>query len=194
MKTIDERKAILEAEIIKQQKKGWQIANRTDTTCQMVKEKKPETCLIVILFLLFVIPGLLYLILMKGNVTVYIEITEEGEVKYSGKDLSPYELGELKKEYVDTVIDGRKLSPYEIEMREKAAAAAGGDKKTVSQAPVMSQTPNALGLLTTSAIADGLKIPEEEVIKLIESNQLKGKKIGDKYFVVKEDFDAFMKN
>jgi excisionase family DNA binding protein len=118
-------------------------------------------------------------------VTVYIEITEEGEVKYSGKDLSPYELEQLKKEYVDTVVNGRKLSPYEIEMREKAA---GGDKKTVSQAT------NALGLLTTSAIADGLKIPEEEVIKLIESNQLKGKKIGDKYFVVKDDFDAFMKN
>jgi excisionase family DNA binding protein len=124
-------------------------------------------------------------------VTVYIEITEEGEVKYSGKDLSPYELEQLKKEYVDTVVNGRKLSPYEIEMREKAA---GGDKKTVSQPPVMSQATNALGLLTTSAIADGLKIPEEEVIKLIESNQLKGKKIGDKYFVVKDDFDAFMKN
>jgi hypothetical protein len=48
MRTIDERKAILEAEIIKQQKKGWLIANRTDTTCQLTKEKKPETCLIVI--------------------------------------------------------------------------------------------------------------------------------------------------
>ena len=54
MKTLEERKAILEAEIIKQQKKGWLIANRTDTTCQLTKEKKPETCLIVILFLLFV--------------------------------------------------------------------------------------------------------------------------------------------
>jgi excisionase family DNA binding protein len=75
-------------------------------------------------------------------------------------------------------------------MREKAA---GGDKKTIPQAPVMSQATISLGLLTTTAIADGLKIPEEEVIKLIKSNQLKGKKIGDKYFVLKDNFDAFMK-
>ena len=190
MKTLEERKTILEYEITKQQKKGWQIASRTDTTCQLIKEKKPETCLIVILFLLFVIPGLLYLILTKGNVTVYIEITEEGEVKYSGKDLSPYEIGELKKEYVDTVIEGRKLSPYEIEMLEKNS---GGDKKTRYQAPIMNQATNDLGLLTTSAIADGLKISEEGVIKLITTDQLKGKKIGDTYFVRKEDFDDFMK-
>jgi excisionase family DNA binding protein len=147
----------------------------------------------VILFLLFVIPGLLYLIITKGNVTVYIEITDEGEIKYSGKDLSPYELEQLKKEYVDTVVNGRKLSQYEIEMREKAAEAAGGDIKIVSRTPVMSQTTNALGLLTTSEIADGLKISEEEVVKLIETGQLKGKKIGDKYFIRKDDFDEFMK-
>jgi excisionase family DNA binding protein len=192
MKTLEERKAILEYEITKQQKKGWQIASRTDTTCQLIKEKKPEIIVVVILFLLFVIPGLLYLILMKGSITVYVEINDEGEIKYSGKDLSPYELDKLKTEYVDTVVNGRKLSPYEIEMREKAA---DGDKKTatVSQTSVMSQATNTLGLLTTSGIADGLKIPEEEVIKLIETNQLKGKKIGNKYFIVKEDFDAFMK-
>jgi excisionase family DNA binding protein len=191
MKTIEERKSILEVEIIKQQKKGWQIASRTDTTCQLTKEKKPETVVVVILILLFVIPGILYLIFMKGTMTVYVEINEEGEVKYSGKDLSPYELNQLKTEYVETVVDGRKLSPYEIEMREKVAAE---EKKTTPPPPVTSQVTNALGLLTTSAIADGLKIPEEEVIKLIKSNQLKGKKIGDKYFVMKEDFDAFMKN
>ena len=43
MKTFEERKAILEYEITKQQKKDWQIASRTDTTCQLTKEKKPET-------------------------------------------------------------------------------------------------------------------------------------------------------
>jgi excisionase family DNA binding protein len=190
MKTFDERKTILDAEIIKQQKKGWQISNRTDMTCQLIKENKPEIIVVVILFLLFLIPGILYLILMKGTVTIYVEINEDGEIKYSGKDLSPYELEQLKNEYIDPVVNGRKLSPYEIEMREKAA---GELNKTTFQAPVMSQTTNALGLLTTSAIADGLKISEEEVIKLIETNDLKGKKIGDKYFVRKEDFDEFMK-
>jgi hypothetical protein len=191
MRTIEERKAILEAEIIKQQKKGWQIASRTDITCQLTKEKKPETVVVVILILLFVIPGILYLILMKGIITVYIEINEVGEALYSGKDLSPYELEQLKKEYVETVVNGRKLSPYEIEMKEKAFSAV---KKTTSQTLNTNQVTNDLGLLTTIVIADGLKVPEEEVVKLIESNQLKGKKIGDKYFVVKEDFDSFMKS
>ena len=190
MKTLEERKAILEAEIIKQQKKDWQIASRTDTTCQLTKEKKPETIVVVILILLFVIPGILYLIFMKGTITVYIEINEEGEIVYSGKDLSPFEIEQLKKDYVATVVDGRKLSPYEIEMREKTATE---EKIVAPLPPFTSQTTNTLGLLTTRDIADGLKIPEEEVIKLIKTSQLKGKKIGDKYFVLKEDFDAFMK-
>ena len=190
MKTFDERKAILDNEIIKQQKKGWQIANRTDLTCQLIMEKKPEIIVVVILFLLFVIPGLLYLILMKGSITVYVEINEEGEIKYSGKDLSPYELDRLKTEYVDTVVNGRKLSPYEIEMREKAA---GDAKKTTNKTTLMSQSTNDLGLLTTSSIAGGLKISEEEVIKLITTDQLKAKKIGDKYFIRREDFDEFMR-
>jgi excisionase family DNA binding protein len=190
MKTFDERKAILDNEIIKQQKKGWQIANRTDLTCQFIMGKKPEIIVVVILFLLFVIPGLLYLILMKGSITVYVEINEEGEIKYSGKDLSPYELNQLKTEYVETVVDGRKLSPYEIEMSEKNSS---GDKRTTIHAPIKNQATNDLGLLTTDSIAVGLKISEEEVIKLITTDQLKGKKIGDKYFVRKEDFDEFMK-
>lgn len=55
------------------------------------------------------------------------------------------------------------------------------------------QQSDDLGLLTTQRIASGLGISEEEVIKLITTNQLKGKKVGEKYFVRKEDFDAFMK-
>ncbi len=55
------------------------------------------------------------------------------------------------------------------------------------------QSTSNLGLLSTKSIAEGLAIAEEEVIKLITSGQLKGKKIGEKYFVRKEDFDLFMK-
>jgi len=176
MKTLDERRSILDAEIEKQQRKGWQIASRTDTTCQMTKEKRPDGCTTAILIILFVIPGILYLILMKGTNTVYIEISEEGEVNYSGPNLSPYELSELKKE------------------------APGGSTKSNIQQPLTTQkqessqiTPD-LGFLTTKTISEGLNISEEEVIKLIKSGQLKGKKIGEKYFVAKDDFDTFMKN
>ena len=191
MKTLEERRAILESEIVKQQKKGWQISSRSETTCQLTKEKKPETIVVVILILLFVIPGLLYLIFTKGIMTVYIEVDEQGDIKYSGKDISPYDLEQLKKDYVETIVDGRQLSPYEIEMREKAKAE---QEKTTFKPPIIRSGPNDLGLLTTIAIANGVGISEEEVIKLIKSNQLKGKKIGEKYFVLKEDFDSFMKS
>jgi excisionase family DNA binding protein len=190
MKKLEERNAILDAEIIKQQKKGWQVVSRTETNCQLMMNKRPETCLIVALLLLFIIPGIIYLVVSKKTTTVYIEVDEEGKIVYSGTDLSPYELGELNKEYIEANVDGRKLSPYEIEMREKAS---GSVKKPSPQVPITNNATNDLGLLTTKTIADGLKLPEEDVIKLIETNELKGKKIGNKYFVVKEDFDAFMK-
>lgn len=175
MKTIEERKAILDAEIIKQQKKGWQVTSRTNTTCQLIKDKKPETIVVIILILLFVIPGILYLIFMKGAITVYVEITDNGEIKYSGKDLSPYEIEQLKNDYVEIVVEGRKLSPYEIELREKELAKNKRNENPSSTSPDTDKSIIDLGLLTTNKIADGLKIPEEEVINLITTNQLKGK-------------------
>ena len=168
MKTLEERKAILNAVMIKHQKNGWQVVSQTDTTCQISKEKKPETCLVVLLILLFIIPGILYLIFAKGIINIYVEVDEEGKVKYSGKDLSPYELTQLEKESAG-------IDVIQVEKTES-------DEKTSN-----------LGLLTTKNIAEGLNIPEEEVIKMVESGQLKGKKIGDKYLVTKDEFDAFMK-
>jgi excisionase family DNA binding protein len=48
-------------------------------------------------------------------------------------------------------------------------------------------------IYTPSDIASALKISEQDVINLIKTNKLKAKLIGDKYFIRKEDFDAFMK-
>jgi hypothetical protein len=83
MKTIEERKAILEAEIVKQQKKGWQIVSRTDTNCQLKKERRANGCIAVLLLILFIIPGILYLIFMRDTTLVFFEVNEEGEIKYS---------------------------------------------------------------------------------------------------------------
>lgn len=49
-----------------------------------------------------------------------------------------------------------------------------------------------LGLFSTKEIAEGLEMTEEEVISLILSGKLKGKKINNKYFVRKEDFTEYM--
>lgn len=50
-----------------------------------------------------------------------------------------------------------------------------------------------LNILTPSQIAEALGLAESDVLDLIRTQQLKAKKIGEKYFIRKEDFDDFMK-
>lgn len=97
MKTLEERKAILENEITKQLRKGWRISSRTETGCQLIQDKKRNGCLLVFLFIFFIIPGIFYLLLTQGKtISVFIEVNGEGQVIYSSKDLSPSQLNEIK--------------------------------------------------------------------------------------------------
>jgi excisionase family DNA binding protein len=171
MKTLEERKAILNAEINHSLKNNWRVTTRTDTTCQLIMERKPETCLIILLLLFFIIPLIIYLLVRKKTTTVYVEVNEDGEVIYTSKDLSTSMLQEANE------LANKRASSVVIETTSSTTA----------------QPTTDLGLLTTGTIAEGLKISEDDVIKLIKTNELKGKKIGDKYFVRKEDFDAYMK-
>jgi hypothetical protein len=99
MGTIEERKEILEKEITRQLKKGWRISSRTETGCQLIMDKKRNGCLIVILFLFFILPGIFYLILTQGKtISVYVEVNEDGQIKYSSKDLSADQLREANRQ------------------------------------------------------------------------------------------------
>jgi hypothetical protein len=89
MKTPEERKAILENEVAKQLRKGWRISSKTETGCQLLIDKKRDTVTVVVLFLFFILPGIFYLLLTMGRTqSVYIEVTEDGEIRYSSKDFS----------------------------------------------------------------------------------------------------------
>lgn len=97
MKTLEERKTILEYEVTKQLRKGWKISSRTETGCQLIQDKKRNGCLLVFLFIFFIIPGIFYLLLTQGKtVSIFIEVNEEGQVIYSSKDLSTSRLNEIK--------------------------------------------------------------------------------------------------
>ena len=97
MKTPEERKAILEKEIAHSLKNGWRISSRTETGCQIVQDKKRNGCLLVFLFLFFIIPGIFYLLLTQGQtISVYIEVDEEGRISFSSKDLSSKQLEEAR--------------------------------------------------------------------------------------------------
>jgi len=76
MKTIEERKAILDIEIAKRMKKGWRIANRTETGCKLVSDKNPNGFLLLLLFTISFMPGL-------GSTrtkSLFVEVNEEGEI------------------------------------------------------------------------------------------------------------------
>lgn len=67
MKPLEERKAALEAEIVRQQKKGWQVISKTETSCQFTIKKNIDIILVIVLFIFFVLPAILYLILRKKS-------------------------------------------------------------------------------------------------------------------------------
>ena len=81
MKTLEERKTILDAEVIKRQKNNWLLKNKTDTTCQFTKDMGPNGCLGIVLCLIFLLPGILYFLFAKNTEILFIEINEEGECK-----------------------------------------------------------------------------------------------------------------
>jgi hypothetical protein len=91
MKTIEERKLILDKEIFKLVNHGWRLSHRSDTKCLLVKDKKVNGCLLTILLLLFILPGIIYLLISKGKSTLKIDITEEGNIIYFPTGLSIFE-------------------------------------------------------------------------------------------------------
>jgi hypothetical protein len=95
MKSVEEMKLILDKDIFKHVNHGWRIATKSDTKCLMVKEKKAKGFLLIILLLLFIVPGIVYLFMYKGRGTVIIEVTQDGNIKYYVTGLSDHEKSEL---------------------------------------------------------------------------------------------------
>ena len=96
MKTLEERKSILDKEIFKHVNHGWRVSTRSDTKALLTKEKKTKGCLLVFLLLLFIIPGIIYLFINKGKGILKIEVTQEGLVKCNTTGLSTFEIQELE--------------------------------------------------------------------------------------------------
>jgi len=95
MKSIEEMRLILDKDIFKHVNHGWRVATKSDTKCLMIKEKKAKGFLLIILLLLFILPGIFYLFMYKGRSTVMIEVTQDGNIKYFVTGLSDHEKSEL---------------------------------------------------------------------------------------------------
>lgn len=76
-----ERKAILDVEVSKQAQLGWKLSTRTDTSAQLTKNKGPNITIALLLLLIMILPGILYLIFAKGEVSLYLEVDEFGNIQ-----------------------------------------------------------------------------------------------------------------
>ena len=76
MKTLEERKIILDEEALRLIGKGWIVKSRSDTTCLLIKEDTVAGCLSLIVSLLVLFP-----FFDKHIKTHMIEVTLEGKIK-----------------------------------------------------------------------------------------------------------------
>ncbi len=78
MKTLAERKGILNEEVFRLEGKGWIVKNRTDTTCLLLKEDTAMGCLSLVVSLMVLFP-----FFDKRIKSRIIEVTPEGNIKRS---------------------------------------------------------------------------------------------------------------
>ncbi len=79
--TFAERKEILDREVDKYLRQGWQLMSRTDTSAQLLYETKASCLVALVLALLLIVPALLYLMFYKGSRKLFLEVDEQGAVK-----------------------------------------------------------------------------------------------------------------
>lgn len=79
--TIEQRKSILQSQIVKYVKKGFRVTSQTDTTAQLIKPK--QFSFFWFLVNLFLIIGWVFYLawyLAKKDETIFLEVNENGRV------------------------------------------------------------------------------------------------------------------
>jgi len=79
--SVDERRALLDQEVVRHAGHGWRVTTRSDTSAQLVKEKKVNGCLAIILLCLGIIPGLIYLAANRAPDSLYLDVDEFGRIR-----------------------------------------------------------------------------------------------------------------
>jgi hypothetical protein len=85
---LEERSAILEAEVMKYARMGYEVRARTQTTAQLVKPKKFSFIWALVWFLLFGIGLIIYLLYYWGKreQRIYLEVDERGRIRSPNTD------------------------------------------------------------------------------------------------------------
>jgi len=80
---IEERRTILDREVARYVSAGYILISRTDNTAQLVSETSPNGCLLIGLFLLGIVPGLIYMMISKRTESLYIEVDDFGHLNHT---------------------------------------------------------------------------------------------------------------
>lgn len=80
----EERSSILDAEVMRYARQGYQVRARAQTTAQLVKPKKFSFIWALVWFLLFGIGIIVYLLYYWGkrDQTIYLEVDERGNIRH----------------------------------------------------------------------------------------------------------------
>jgi hypothetical protein len=77
-----QRSAILDEHIANYVRQGYQVAARTPTTCQLIKQKRFNLLIAIILFCLAIFPFVIYMLFYvnKKGGSVYLQVDAGGVV------------------------------------------------------------------------------------------------------------------
>lgn len=80
--TAEMRRNVLEQEIQSYVRKGYRVMSQTDTSAQLIKPKKFNLLIAIILLICFVLPFIIYLLIYMAarDKTVYITVDAQGRV------------------------------------------------------------------------------------------------------------------
>lgn len=81
--TTEMRRNVLEQEIQSYVRKGYRVLSQTDTSAQLVKPKKFNALLAILLLIMMVLPFIVYLLIYMAakDKTVYITVDPQGRVQ-----------------------------------------------------------------------------------------------------------------
>ena len=77
---LEEQTNILNREIVERVGHGWRVIDRTSTTAQLTRDKKPNVLVAIILLFLFIVPFFFYVLLFRGTENCYLEVNRKGRI------------------------------------------------------------------------------------------------------------------
>lgn len=77
---LDQRRALLQTEIVAQAGEGWRIVAQSDTTVQLERELPINEVIAIFLLLLGILPGILYILFGKQKQGMLVTIDDYGRI------------------------------------------------------------------------------------------------------------------